>query len=84
MKIDKRINRLDILTVVTAEQAVIRTFGYFCDEPRKFEDLKLWHRGQLTYVHKLGDTHPNVFVKDNMYKYPYFIPADKVKDLENE
>lgn len=82
MKIDKRIARTDILTVVTAEQAVIKTFGYFCDEPRKFEDLKLWHYGQLTYVYKLGDTHANVFVKDNAYKYPYFIPADKVKNLE--
>lgn len=82
MKIDKRIARTDILTVVTAEQAVIKTFGYFCDDPRKFEDLKLWHYGQLTYVYKLGDTHANVFVKDNAYKYPYFIPADKVKNLE--
>lgn len=80
MKFDKRINRTDILTVITSEEAVIGTYGYFCQEPREFENLKYWHYGKLTYVYKTGDTHPNVFVKDNTWKYPYFIQADKVKD----
>ena len=75
-------NRKDILTIATADKAVIGTKGYFGDNLSN-----LIEKVRQGNVETLTDVIPDVtycFESNNDLHYVFFLPADKVKEKVKE
>ena len=79
---DKLFDSKDILTVATADQAVVGTNGYFGDN---LSDLI--EKVRQGKVETLTDVTPDVtycFESNNDLNYVFFLPADRVKNEVKE
>ena len=77
---DKLFDTKDILTVATADQAVVGTNGYFCDGLHSLAiKIRQSDIGTLTSVNA-NETY--CFKSNNGASYMFFLPAGKVKNKE--
>ena len=75
---DKLFDTKDILTVATADQAVVGTNGYFCDGLQSLAvKIKQSDVGTLASVNA-NETY--CFKNYNGVSYMFFLPAGKVKN----
>lgn len=77
---DKLFDSKDILTVATADQAVVGTNGYFCDGLQSLA-IKI-RQSDIGTLASVNANETYCFKSNNGASYMFFLPADRVKNKE--